>query len=249
MVSLYRNKKNTKMKTKSGITRITKAALLILVLTMTVQTGFGQILGIYSKAPKKSGFKNKYKCQEVGIQKVKHIKVRSSKKREKPIQAITLRTETITASIKKTEPEYSIQPTIVLENTIPVVKENEVKDSTPVQPGMKLLPLPVYFRYDSYRLDIIDLTQIALAVNYVKEGHALTLIGHTDNWGSERYNETLSFKRASIIKDIMVKLGCNPELITAKGEGEKYPIATNEHEEGRQNNRRVEFLITPLNVN
>jgi outer membrane protein OmpA-like peptidoglycan-associated protein len=239
------------MKTQSGITRITKAAIMILILTVTVQTGFGQIMGIYMKTPKKSVFKNKYKCQHVGIQKVKQVKVRHSKKSEKPMQAITLTTETITASIKKTEPEFSIQPEVLLENTKPVVKEvveNEVKDSTPLQ-SMRLLPLPVYFRYDSYRLDIIDLTQIALAVNYVKEGHSITLIGHTDNWGSERYNETLSFKRANIIKEIMVKLGCNPELITAKGEGEKYPIATNEHEEGRQNNRRVEFLIAPVNAN
>ena len=238
------------MKTQSGINRITKAAIMILVLTMTVQTGFGQIMGIYIKTPKKSTFKNKYKCQQVGVQKVKPVKVRHSKKSEKPMQAIILTTENITASIKKTESEY-IQPTIVLENTKPVVKEvteNEVKDSTPVQ-SMRLLPLPVYFRYDSYRLDIIDLTQIALAVNYVKEGNSITLIGHTDNWGSERYNEVLSFKRANIIKDMMVKLGCNPDLITAKGEGEKYPIATNEHEEGRKNNRRVEFLIAPLSAN
>jgi outer membrane protein OmpA-like peptidoglycan-associated protein len=233
------------MKTKSGINRITKATILILVLTMTVQTGFGQIMGIYIKTPKKSVFKNKYKCQQIGIQKVKHVKLSHSKKSEKPIQAIILTTENITASIKQTETKYIIQPKVILENIKPEVKE-EQKDSTPVQ-NMRLLPLPVYFRYDSYRLDIIDLTQIALAVNYVKEGNLITLVGHTDDWGSERYNETLSFKRATIIKEIMVKLGCNPTLITAKGEGEKYPIATNEHEEGRKNNRRVEFLIAPLN--
>ncbi len=103
--------------------------------------------------------------------------------------------------------------------------------------------MPVYFRYDSYRLDIIDLSQIALAVTYVKEGHAITLVGHTDNWGSEQYNEILSDKRANIIRDMMIELGCNPELIKAQGEGEKYPVAPNDHHEGRQSNRRVEFLI------
>jgi len=215
---------------------------------MSIQSGYGQLIGItFLKPFKKHGFKTKYKCEQIGIQKVKHIKNRNTPKNERPIQAITLTNETITASIKKVEPTLTIQPKQEIESTKPllekVVVENKITDSVATQ-TKKLLPLPVYFRYDSYRMDIIDLTQIALAVNYVKEGHSILLVGHTDNWGSEQYNEVLSFKRANIIKDMMVKLGCKPELIVAKGEGEKYPSHTNEHEEGRKNNRRVEFIIS-----
>jgi outer membrane protein OmpA-like peptidoglycan-associated protein len=231
------------MKTISGINRITKATMILVLIVLMIQTGFGQLSGVYSKNSKKKSLRKKYKCEHIGVQKVKHIQGRS--KQIEQILVINNSNETITASLTKTDSEL-IQPKIELkEIKTPVEtesKEEEKKDSVNTK-TIRLLPLPVYFRYDSYRLDIIDLTQIALAVTYVKEGHSITLIGHTDNWGSEKYNEVLSAKRANIIRDMMIELGCKPELISAKGEGEKYPVATNEHEAGRQNNRRVEFLI------
>jgi outer membrane protein OmpA-like peptidoglycan-associated protein len=224
------------MKTKSGIYGMTKAAI-VLLLVMTIQTGFGQVFGIYSK---KKSLRKKYKCENIGVQKVKHLQGRS--KTIKTISRITPSNEILLASISKNENEKII-PIIEQErNTEENLSEKETKKDTSIE-KLRPLPIPVYFRYDSYRLDIIDLTQIALAVTYVKEGYSVQLVGHTDNWGSEKYNEILSLKRANIIRDMMIELGCKPELIAAKGEGEKYPADTNEHHEGRQSNRRVEFLI------
>ena len=224
------------MKTKSGFTRIIKAALFLALITM-VQTGSGQFLGL-GHSNKKS-LKRTYKCDKIGVQKVKHIQGRA--KYIAPAVIAIADNETALASLPDAETAVNIikseeKPVEIINN-----KVEEKKDTIPVR--ARLLPLPVYFRYDSYRLDIIDLTQIALAVEYVKEGYSVTLTGHTDNWGSERYNKVLSGKRANIIRDMMIELGCKPELVIAKGEGEKYPAATNEHAEGRQSNRRVEFLI------
>ena len=228
------------MKTKSGIYRMTKAAI-ILLLVMTVQVSFGQVFGVLVQHSKKKSLKRTYKCHKVGVQKVKHIQGRA--KEVRAIASINKSNEIIMASLADSKPELT-QPVIQLEETnkLEESRKEERKD-TIAEKTIRLLPLPVYFRYDSYRLDIIDLSQIALAVSYVKEGHSITLIGHTDNWGSEQYNAVLSDKRANIIRDMMIELGCKPELIVAKGEGEKYPADTNEHHEGRQSNRRVEFII------
>ncbi len=221
---------------------MTKAAL-ILVLTMTIQMGFGQ-LSLTNNQSKKKSLQRKYKCEHVGVQKVKHIQGRS--KVIKPVAIIKpSNNNLLTAKVTEITPEL-IKPQEIVE------KENNTETIIPeltdtikkIDTEISLLPQPVYFRYDSYRLDIIDLTQIALAVKCVKAGRSVEVVGHTDNWGSERYNQTLSLKRANIIRDMMIELGCNPAMIVAKGEGEKFPAGTNEHETGRQNNRRVEFVFT-----
>jgi len=225
------------MKKKSGIFRTTKAAITVLILLMSLQFANAQIL---SFQPSKKSLKRKYKCEHVGVQKVKHIKNKKMEYVSAPIIIERKTNNEILVSLKT--PEFI--PEIQFEEVPEKIEVVNIKDSTETT-KMKLLPLPVYFRYDSYRMDLVDLTQIALAVNYVNEGHSVTLIGHTDDWGSEKYNELLSHKRATIIKDMMIALGCKPELIYVKGEGEKYPISSNDHEHGRQNNRRVEFIITP----
>jgi outer membrane protein OmpA-like peptidoglycan-associated protein len=225
------------MKTKSGKFRTIKAALLFLIMvTLTIGSGYGQLVGFNGKLPKKNFVKTKYKCKHVGVQKVKHVKLKTSPKQEVNTFVLNKTSEHVTASLVTSTPTVFAEPVLVVKSE-PVVELKE-------EPTLRLVPQPVYFRYDSYRLDIIDLTQVALAVEYVNEGKAITLIGHADNWGSEQYNDFLSLKRATIIKDMMVKLGCNPELITVKGEGERYPAASNDHEVGRQNNRRVEFLLS-----
>lgn len=225
------------MKSKSGFTRIIQAALF-LALIMIVQTGSGQFLGLSSK---KKSLKRSYKCDRIGVQKVKHIQGRT--KTIRPIVVTTAGNEVILASLSNSEIEPNNNVVVEQEQPVQINTDNKIEETKDSVAPLRLLPLPVYFRYDSYRLDIIDLTQIALAVTYVKEGYSITLVGHTDNWGSEQYNTILSEKRANIIRDMMIELGCKPELIIAKGEGEKYPVATNDHLEGRQSNRRVEFLI------
>src|SRR5438270_4916139 len=68
--------------------------------------------------------------------------------------------------------------------------------------------------------------------------------GHTDNVGGTAMNQALSEKRANAVRDYLVSAGISGDHITADGKGEESPIATNKTPAGRQQNRRVELVIT-----
>jgi len=68
--------------------------------------------------------------------------------------------------------------------------------------------------------------------------------GHTDNVGTESYNEGLSEKRASTVADYLRSKGVSNSRLNPKGYGETAPKYENTTENGRSQNRRVEFLIT-----
>ena len=68
--------------------------------------------------------------------------------------------------------------------------------------------------------------------------------GHTDNTGKDEVNKKLSQTRANAVMDYLVKKGVEAERMTAVGYGPDKPIADNKTKEGRQKNRRVEFIIS-----
>ena len=68
--------------------------------------------------------------------------------------------------------------------------------------------------------------------------------GHTDSKGSVAYNQSLSERRASAVTDYLAGKGIAGTRLVTMGFGEKLPKYENETEEGRAQNRRVEFLIT-----
>ena len=72
----------------------------------------------------------------------------------------------------------------------------------------------------------------------------LTVDGHTDSVGSESSNQRLSEQRAASVADYLVELGVERSRMTVVGHGESQPVATNDTDEGRQANRRVEVAIT-----
>ncbi len=72
----------------------------------------------------------------------------------------------------------------------------------------------------------------------------MEVVGHTDDLASETYNLKLSEKRAAAVKDWLERNGVNANRITAKGMGKAQPIAGNNTEEGRAQNRRVEVHYT-----
>lgn len=67
--------------------------------------------------------------------------------------------------------------------------------------------------------------------------------GHTDNLGPDTYNEELSIQRAQSAKDVLTENGIEASRIKIFGHGSDEPVATNETEEGRALNRRIEFII------
>lgn len=66
--------------------------------------------------------------------------------------------------------------------------------------------------------------------------------GHTDNEGEAEYNLTLSEKRANTVFQYLQLFGITPERLLAKGYGESQPVSSNDTEEGRAKNRRVELV-------
>lgn len=69
--------------------------------------------------------------------------------------------------------------------------------------------------------------------------------GHTDSTGSDAYNDQLSVQRAVSVGNYLASQGVMPSRIDARGYGERQPIATNDTESGREQNRRVEINLVP----
>ncbi|MFO0758155.1 MAG: OmpA family protein [Byssovorax sp.] len=88
------------------------------------------------------------------------------------------------------------------------------------------------------------LDKVAKVLKDHPELKKLEIQGHTDNKGNAKANEILSQQRADAVLKAMVKRGIDAKRLTAKGYGQNVPIATNDTEEGRQQNRRVQFKIT-----
>jgi outer membrane protein OmpA-like peptidoglycan-associated protein len=89
-----------------------------------------------------------------------------------------------------------------------------------------------------------SLPELKRIANFVATyGYKVRLAGHTDNIGQPEANKALSETRAEAVKRQLVAYGCEAQQITAVGYGDSKPIATNDTEEGRQLNRRVEITI------
>lgn len=71
----------------------------------------------------------------------------------------------------------------------------------------------------------------------------IKIMGHTDNVGKDAANQRLSEGRAQAVREDLIKRGIDASRIEAEGYGETRPIDTNDTEEGRQNNRRVEVEV------
>lgn len=75
-------------------------------------------------------------------------------------------------------------------------------------------------------------------------GLKLDVEGHTDSVGGDAYNQTLSEQRGTAVRDYLTNGGMASASVTSKGLGETQPVATNDNAAGRQQNRRVEIVIS-----
>lgn len=113
------------------------------------------------------------------------------------------------------------------------------------------LPSDVLFDFDKYdirpdaRPVLAQLSEVLLAM---PDG-PVEITGHTDAKGSDDYNQSLSERRADSVRNWLAGLGVDSVRMTTQGKGESMPVAPNAHAdgsddpEGRQKNRRVEFVI------
>jgi outer membrane protein OmpA-like peptidoglycan-associated protein len=65
-----------------------------------------------------------------------------------------------------------------------------------------------------------------------------------DDVGSDEFNQKLSEQRAGTVREYLVSSGIAPENVTARGFGETQPVTTNDNSAGRQQNRRVELVVS-----
>ena len=91
------------------------------------------------------------------------------------------------------------------------------------------------------------LNELASALNDNLE-YNLEIIGHTDNVGSEQSNLILSQNRANAVKNYLINEKVSANRITSIGKGENMPITSNKTLEGREKNRRVEFILKKIVV-
>lgn len=87
------------------------------------------------------------------------------------------------------------------------------------------------------------LDRVAVAMRRYPLPHA-DIIGHTDSIGSDADNQELSQARAQVVHDFLVGREIDADRLEAIGRGESEPIAGNDNEAGRAENRRVDFVIT-----
>ena len=110
------------------------------------------------------------------------------------------------------------------------------------------LVLHVNFDFDKSVVRKEDVAELQKAIDFVKKypGYEISIEGHTDSRGTDKYNQALSERRAASVKAYLLKHGMidtHKDNITTKGFGESKPIADNKTDKGRFENRRVEILI------
>ena len=103
----------------------------------------------------------------------------------------------------------------------------------------------ILFDFDSYALKPAtraNLDELSTTLNKYDDTEVLVL-GHTDNVGTDEYNEGLSEQRARAVRNYLVTKQVSGPRLSTIGYGETDPIASNETETGREQNRRVEIVI------
>jgi OOP family OmpA-OmpF porin len=119
----------------------------------------------------------------------------------------------------------------------------------PPPPAVKVIDrLVVHVNFDTDKaiLRKADIADLQKAVAFVKKypGYNISIEGHTDSVGKDKYNQALSERRAAAVKKYLVENGAaHTDKIKPVGYGETRPVADNKTAEGKFKNRRVEILI------
>ena len=109
----------------------------------------------------------------------------------------------------------------------------------------------VEFEFDSWTIVPRSFPILDEVVRLLKANPEIKLVsieGHTDNQGGAEYNQKLSDSRAGAVRRYLVTKGIEASRLTSKGFGSTRPLMSNDTEEGRQRNRRVEFKIVTQTI-
>lgn len=113
------------------------------------------------------------------------------------------------------------------------------------KPGEKVVLKNIFFDTNKFELKAESAPELSKLTALLKNQPNLRIeiSGHTDSMGDKKANQTLSENRARSVKDYLVQNGIPADRITYKGYGDAKPVASNETEDGRAQNRRTEFTI------
>lgn len=128
-----------------------------------------------------------------------------------------------------------------IEKTVPDAKVERVGEGIVVEFNSSVL-----FGFDKSNLSEeakMNLDKLVVVLNSYEDTN-IEIQGHTDSKGSEAYNQDLSLQRTRKVSYYLTDKGINTSRLTIKGFGETLPKYENDTENGRAQNRRVEFLIT-----
>ena len=115
----------------------------------------------------------------------------------------------------------------------------------PIEVGLTVRLKNIYFDFNKTSLKPESSAELNKVVNFLDQNPTveIEISGHTDNKGSDEYNLTLSQGRSQAVVDYLASQGIGTNRLTAKGYGESKPVETNDTEDGRAINRRVEFTV------
>lgn len=118
-------------------------------------------------------------------------------------------------------------------------------EATHTERGIVLTLDDVLFEFNKAVLQPGSERTLRKVAEFLREhpGRDVRIEGFTDSIGTDSYNQQLSERRADAVRAALVDAGVAPERIVSAGYGEQYPVATNDTEAGRQQNRRVEIII------
>jgi len=118
----------------------------------------------------------------------------------------------------------------------------------PIEKGVTVVLKNIFFKTDSYDLLPDSYTELGKVVEYMNANPKMKIEigGHTDNVGTKAYNKTLSENRAKSVYNYLLSQGIAKERLSYSGYDFSVPIATNDTEEGRAQNRRTEFKVVSV---
>jgi outer membrane protein OmpA-like peptidoglycan-associated protein len=103
----------------------------------------------------------------------------------------------------------------------------------------------IFFDLDKYDLKPKSIPELQKIIRFMQENPQIRVevSGHTDNIGQDVYNKQLSEKRALSVYNYLIAKGIEKNRLVPIGYGQAKPLADNASDEGRQQNRRIEFRI------
>lgn len=127
----------------------------------------------------------------------------------------------------------------------PAVAGPASNNGCPEYPLSMLVDYDINFDLEKYNIDATDVQRLSTVIKVLlaNSDANISIEGHADNTGEESFNNPLSNNRASSIKDYLVNVGIDAGRLSTKAFGESMPKASNDTEEGRAINRRVEFKV------